>query len=902
MFCTDITLEAPADTRRVFSSIVTATHRVGGFGIDFPQWHEGGLGACVRLCHAEEAAINSVMMLARNELLAADATVLPRDARQATSLAMTRRIQPHGASISRLRRTVDKAKKRRVSRSTMAGICDNAMQRFEEHEAKASPHWLKMHSASNEHTFSLMLERQQGVSANESGAGKGYGFGRPVPQFNDEDSRMTVETPTRETPPTAHASVPASDVDATLGKDSVSRSGLTYNPYQHDYAHRVAETLEQGGEPPVVAMLEAETGTGKTLGYLVPAMMHAARTGERVLVSTFTRHLQKQMLDKDAPLAARCVEEQTGKVLHVARRVGRGGYFDAERCQTMLDAVDDVAIADFLRGAIAWLESDAASGIVEDYLAQSGYACLPDDLHRALITLDARSSDASAAAYQRDVEASKEADVVVVNHALLCIHALTGSGILDGERAARVLVADEADRMESAASSVMSESLSVAALCRRIKGAYNAGSVSAACMADADALLNDLCEARRPDWFVPVSRLLPGITAAIHRLDGHLQDAKPNLQQRCESGQVGAAEAADLLGDVARFQQFARALDAPGSSAGSLLASWSPVKTLPTLSLGAPDAGRLLRHLWNDYATLRAAVLTSATLAVPGKPLPGAMDAAAGRIGLIRHARQDGSMIHRVPTELMARYQQRNFGRMAFVLADRRLPSPTQKLDDDSVITRPEWLDYCASMVAAAHEQGGRTLVLAKSWKDTDALAERLADQIDSLLVHTPGQPVTAMLDAYRDAESAVLVSPSAWEGVDLPGMVDQLVITRAPTPPPLTDDNERLRLHLEERGLGKREVQSVIQRKDEDVARNRMRQGIGRGVRRHDDSVTVWLADPRIAAPSEWRNSLEPAASDTLTRQNSALHDSIPARFWGAYQQAMVLPEGGTLTQPEVL
>ena len=691
-------------------------------------------------------------------------------------------------------------------------------------------------------------------------------------------------------------------VDALLGPAGASNQGLSYNALQHDYARRVAITLATGHAPPTIAMLEAETGTGKTLGYLVPLMLMAAFTGERAMVSTFTRHLQRQMVNKDARLASEWVEAYTGKKLHVARRIGRSGYFDASRCHRLMNATEAPLVKAFLYDALEWLAQSHSTGVIEDYLAQAGLSRLPDGLPRVLIALDSRSHGNDATAYRSDVAASQAADIVIVNHALLCLNTISGNRVLDDGRTARALVVDEADQLENAARSVLSESLSITEFKRRIEHAFDIGCLPALCLSDANALLDNMLKEASTARFVPVSHLPESIANGTKKLAKHLLTARIALETRKESNRLGADAAAELLEDAERFSAFAQSLETPGSDAGSLLASWSPVKSLPTLSLGSPDAGRVMGRLWSEGSPLHAAVLTSATLAVPGKPLPDAMDAAARKIGLIRHTDKHGDTIHHVPVELMQRYQQQRFGEMRFVLADKRTPSPTLKLDDDSITTNPVWLDYCASMIEQAHQAGGRTLVLAKSWNDAAALAERLHKRLPDMVTHQAGEPIAPLLDAYRGNPRAVLISPSAWEGVDLPGMVDQLVVTRTPTPPPQRDDNVRLRLHLKESGLAPKSIDAIIRSQDTDAARNQMRQGLGRGVRRATDSTTVWLADPRIAGPYGWRQSLEPAAYNAKTRQSTAMHDAIPARFKRAFEVAEVLCQDSGRITPEVL
>ncbi len=209
--------------------------------------------------------------------------------------------------------------------------------------------------------------------------------------------------------------------------------GLRFSSHQPDYALRAATGFcryDEVGNKAAINMLQAATGTGKTLGYLVPLMLYAAHSGERVAVSTFTRQLQRQIVEKDAVMAAAWVEQATGRRLKLARRIGIGNYVSPLACARLIDrlAAEDAEryeeAIDFLIRLQEWLEQQDAhgdplhSGILDDFLGEMNLLEAPAGVPLAAIRLSYQSPREEQLRYRQDVALSKDADVLVVNHAL----------------------------------------------------------------------------------------------------------------------------------------------------------------------------------------------------------------------------------------------------------------------------------------------------------------------------------------------------------------------------------------------------------------------------------------------------------------------------------------------------
>lgn len=735
-------------------------------------------------------------------------------------------------------------------------------------------------------------------------------------------------------------------IDAMLGEGGLaSEAGYHYAEQQHDYARRTglilcgydAETAKAS-----IGMLEAATGLGKTLGYLVALLSYAAVSGERCAISTHSRQLQRQMQARDAVKVLEWVKSLTGVSLTLARRVGRLNYASGEKIQSLLKAIpagrDAEAkahfsrIHDFLVQLRDWLPD--GSGVLDDFLEERGLD-VPDGLGRRQITLDQQGSEQDAAQYRADIAATNNADVVIINHALLVLHAYRWGAILDdredGGRIMRAVVVDEAHKLPAIAEQVLSESLSLvrmAQVCRSVSEQLGEGEKDWAAVSERCEVLRQFLQDKHESH--------GGRYASARNIEGlgkHLRgladDAKRaglqlevQLSEEMIRGGVLSSERRNLYAEAMDHRldamRLAHAMDKP--DAGTPIVSWSPVKEYPSLAIGAPAAGRTLSRLWAPLAqedkqapprpALNAIMLTSATLGAPGDPLPKAFDSISRELGIIRHAGKDGTPVHNVQVDLMARFMPAVFGAMTFVLPDPGVPSPSRKTYRAGVLridTHPEWLAFSADMLAAAAGKGERVLALTLSWRDTRALAVKLTDIAPDLNIieHQRGVPLKSALSHFEQEDDAILITPAGWEGVDSPGMVKNLFLHRIPFPPPDTDATFRLRLHLRDQGYGTDAATRIINQQNQESVRQTLAQGLGRGIRAADDTCCVWMADPRFPIPADWRDSFDPEMDERMDsiqarRYNRRLLEAIPTRFRRDYDEAEVFLADKRLYRPE--
>lgn len=708
-------------------------------------------------------------------------------------------------------------------------------------------------------------------------------------------------------------------VSAVFGADGMAvRDGLRHNPQQLDYALRAARGFcryDAEHERAALNMLQAATGLGKTLAYLVPAMLYAAYTGKRIAISTFTRQLQRQILVKDAPRAVAWIEELTSVKLSASRRIGRANYVSESGCLQLKNMLANenrkryADAIDFLDDLIDWCDEDDNTGVLDDFMDDMTFESLPDGVVRSMICLDAGSPVEDCSQYEADVAGSKQSDVLICNHALMVMHAYRWASVLDGdERKIALAVFDEADCLPEVASSLLSSNLPLhrlLAISQSVATNFNIPTLSRSVeRLHSDAMAqhvpsNRIAAIANTDAF---GRTLAEVNAIVAKTARLLSQEKSLFDEHGSDASKRrlTADFLDVAGDLDRLQL------AMSSGASTALLSWSPIRAYPSLTVGNPAAGRIMSRLWRNQwqgesqeprvSGLECALFTSATLVTPGRRFPDAFDDFSNSIGIVRHppkrSADDESSgdqrlpIHNVLTDLFFNFQPRRFGTMRFVLADPSVPSPTliqPGVDAEAgVETDPEWLDYCATVVRTAQAQGRRTLVLTLSWRDTEALEQRLHG-LDNLLVHRRRQPLRPLLSMYRDASrpNAVLISPGAWEGVDEPGRVNNLVITRIPFLPPDRTSQVHERVHLAAKGYEASYIDRILAGRDMGKTRRKLEQGIGRGLRSPTDEVTVFVADPRFPLPEAMQASLDPVLMKAPARKmRGDLRSCIPARF----------------------
>ncbi|MDB4935602.1 MAG: DinG family ATP-dependent helicase YoaA [Labilithrix sp.] len=587
----------------------------------------------------------------------------------------------------------------------------------------------------------------------------------------------------------------ASRVDEVLGPESPLARRLPGYEHRHGQlamAHAVHEALANEGH----LFVEAGTGTGKTLAYLVPAIL----SGRKVVVSTATHALQEQIFTKDLPLV-RSVLAEHGVTFKAALMKGLSNYLCKRRLserlrsgelvsadlarierwsQTSIDG-DRAELTDLEEGAHAWRDVHSSTE------TRIGAGCTFYD--ECFVTRMRREAD--------------QAQVVVVNHHLFFADLALRTGKAGGFGGAipnyDAVIFDEAHQIESVATDFFGVRISSARLDSLVRDARRG--VVAAKVLDATSMsLVDNVEDAGQLFFrawqgaggsAPPSSRRPyagrgGIEEsrrmlaagdwtdarieALGRLDAALEAllAFATANDREDAVLVLARRAADLRADLARIhatnQKEDRHWEEDDPVAGALAKAAEGFKSgvvwieqrERNVSLGASpvDLGPVLREKLFDRVP--SVVCTSATLATATSVGP-SFHFARSRLG----AKPDTVELV-VPSPF-------DFERRAALYVAEDLPEPTEYGFEGACA------DRVADLVAIT---GGGAFVLCTSNRAMRAIRDALHGRVPGLLLVQGEAPKHVLLDRFRTSGSAVLVATmSFWEGVDVPGSALRLVI-----------------------------------------------------------------------------------------------------------------------------
>ncbi len=568
-------------------------------------------------------------------------------------------------------------------------------------------------------------------------------------------------------------------------------------PGQTLMAEAVARAIGRGSH----LLVAAGTGTGKTLGYLVPAVL----SGRRTVVATATKALQDQLASKDLPF----LEAHLGRPFEWAVLKGRSNYVCLQRLRELAQAGDGQLELEEMAGTtrveVKRLAEWAATTRTGD-LAELDWA--PSDAAARAVTV---SSDECPGAtrcplgqpcFAEGARArAQAADVVVVNLHLYGLDVAAGGVILPEHD---VVVIDEAHQLEDIMSDTVGVQLApgrfttVAATVRRVLD----DPTTVGAIAESAQLLRDALSPHSgqrlphplPDTVqhaLVVSRgRLDAALAVLRRIETDVEEAK---QRRLRAQQMATRtiEAIDV---------------AIGAHEGSVaFVSGSPEH--PRLEIAPLDVGPVLAEgVWGH----RTAILTSATV-------PSSL---AARVGL---ADED---LESIDVGSPFDYEHHGLLYCAMHLPDPRSPQR-------AAATHRE----LAALITAA---GGRTLALFTSWKAMDEAAAAVRLQVTQPILTQRDLPKNALVKAFSEDEATCLFATAGFfQGVDIPGRTLSLVvIDRIPFPRP---DDPLL--------SARRELLGPAAFAEIDLPRASMllAQATGRLIRTATDRGVVAVLDPRL-------------------------------------------------------
>lgn len=612
------------------------------------------------------------------------------------------------------------------------------------------------------------------------------------------------------------------DADAILG---AAVSGLGGEPRvgQQQMAAAISESIESGEH----LLIQAGTGTGKSLGYLAPALAHVLTTQQRVLIATATLALQHQLADKDIPTALSAVAAAGGVTPTHAILKGRSNYACLLKVRDGGLDQDSLLGADELMQSATSLGAESALGAevlalrewAEQQLIDKGLADRDDAPSHtargwAQVSVPVRECLGAQKCpfggecfIEKSREKARSAQLVVTNHALLAIDAMHGGTALPEHE---VVIIDEAHELVARVTSAATNDLSPAAVDRVVRRAtpYLDDDAALDLMDAGDGLREALAESELGQITDQSAR----VVTALQAVRDAARQVVSALAGDGEPERVQAAAAVKEVFDFAERMAAVKPHDVVWISESELLGRQVHVAPLSVASLMRE---RVLAE--------KTAILTSATLSLGGN-----FDAVARSIGL----RADDELAWR-GLDVGSPFDYRKQG---ILYIAKNLPSPRRE-----GITQ-EALAQIAELVWAA---GGRTLGLFASRRAAETAASYVRRELPAMTVLCQGDAQLSELTRrfIDDPEACLFGTMSLWQGVDVPGDTCQLVIIdKIPFPRP--DDplmQARQRAVEEAGGNGFMAVAATH-------AALLLAQGSGRLIRRSDDRGVVAILDPRLA------------------------------------------------------
>ncbi|WP_228489358.1 ATP-dependent DNA helicase [Raineyella fluvialis] len=647
-------------------------------------------------------------------------------------------------------------------------------------------------------------------------------------------------------------------------------------------AHAVADALA-GREH---LLVQAGTGTGKSLGYLAPVLAHlAAHPDDRVVIATATLALQAQLADSDIPHALAALENVAGKRVRSAVLKGRSNYACLLRVRENGVAEQQglfggAEVVDQIRGSGAddvsvlgaevlalreWAEEEAE----RDGLADRDVA--PTHTARGWAQVSISSRECLGAQrcpfgaecfVERSRERARAADLVVTNHALLAIDAMQEGSVLPEHSA---VVIDEAHELVARVTGAASAELSPQIVERVAKRAM-------AWMDDDTALdLMDAGEALGTALdSAPLARVEPGdsaLTTALAQVRDLARDGVSQLGKGKE-GREADNERRQAQATLQEVFEVAERMASP--TEGDVVWVIDRDRSGRELRAAPLSVAGLMR---GSILSGRTVIFTSATLKVGG-----GFTKVAGSFGLraseqVEDTEQNGdkgpsadevmgegftaAMEGVLPWRAFDVGSPFDYSRQGILYLARDLPRPGREGTDPAVLAE------IAQLVWAA---GGHTLGLFSSQRAAQAAAEYVRQELPALEVLLQGDAHLAELTRTFVAEPATSLfgTLSLWQGVDVPGDTCRLVIIdKIPFPRPDEPLMQARQQEVERHGgNGFMSVAATH-------AALLLAQGAGRLIRRTTDRGMVAVLDPRIVTArygSFLRASLPPMWTTTTS------------------------------------
>jgi ATP-dependent DNA helicase DinG len=640
-----------------------------------------------------------------------------------------------------------------------------------------------------------------------------------------------------------------------------------YRPGQVEMAEAVLRSFEARRH----LIVEAGTGTGKTLAYLVPAIAAAVARGGRVVVSTGTKNLQEQLMEKDIPFLQRVLP----KKFSASYMKGRGNYVCLSRLKRaehspVLDGLEDV---NYFNAVRRW-SRDSQTG------DRAELTELPESLSfwrhidaRSEICTGQKCADYDACYVTRMRQRATDADLVIVNHHLFFADlALRGGEFGQVIPDYSAVIFDEAHQVEDVAAEYFGAQVSNFQVEDMLRDLQMLPVTDSGLNRELTRVANRVARFAEQFWM--------GFARESRADEGRFPIVPGTFARKTRDGEVEATPLGDAyLGVDGALQRLETTLDAlreKPPEVENLVRRLRETRFNLEFIVAGDDRryvywverrgrGTFLRASPIDVSTLlqdklfdrvETVVLTSATLASAGS-----FDFIKQRLGLAPSEDDEdvaGGNGAGKTDELVATSGY-NYEEQAVLYLPPRMPEPRS----------PEWADRAAAeVVELLNISQGRAFVLSTSLSGMRALYDRVAREVDFPCFVQGSMAKAGLLEKFRSTPNAVLfATASFWQGVDVRGeQLSCVIIDKLPFAVPTDPVVAARQRFIEEQGGSSFYEYSVPQ------AIITLKQGLGRLIRSATDRGLLAVLDPRLRTAGYGRLFL---ASLPPCRVTSSLADA---------------------------
>jgi ATP-dependent DNA helicase DinG len=625
-----------------------------------------------------------------------------------------------------------------------------------------------------------------------------------------------------------------------------------YRPGQIEMAGAVLRAFEEQRH----LIVEAGTGTGKTLAYLVPAVAAAVARGGRVVISTGTKNLQEQLMEKDIPFLQRVLPRK----FTAAYMKGRSNYACLQRIKRaenspVLEGLDELDYFDEVR---RWARNSQTGDRAE--LVQ-----LPENLSfwrhidaRSETCLGQKCADFDACYITRMRQRAGDADIVIVNH-----HLFFADLALRGGQYGQVLpdynavVFDEAHLIEDVAAEYFGAQVSSYQLedivrdlsmlpIMNVESNRELTKIAARMTRFADNFWIGFRDGRGEEGRFPI---VPG-TFARKRTDGKIEPTTLGQSYMSLDGALERMETTlDTLAELApeienllrRVRQVRFDLQFIVAGDDRSFVYWLERRGRGTFLRASPiDVSSLLQD--KLFERVETVVMTSATLASAGS-----FNFMRKRLGLLdqHESFEDEQSKSAGKTDDLIAASGYDYDRQAVLYLPPRMPDPRS----------PQWAEAASlEVIKILHATEGRAFVLSTSFAGMRSLYELVAPEIDYPCLLQGTASKAGLLERFRETPHAVLFATSSfWQGVDVRGaQLSCVIIDKLPFAVPSDPVVAARQRYIDEQGGSSFYEYSVPQ------AIISLKQGLGRLIRSATDRGVLAVLDPRLKTKGYGRLFLE--------------------------------------------